>query len=132
MRKLVLIICAIVLLCSCSSSDVPDHNKVTTCEYETTSEDITTKTNLKAYFMDGDLVSGNLEMEMTYASQEVAKIAYSIYTEEQDEDHQVEIILDDNKIIMRINYPSNTDDQTFISKITSLTWKNACSTKVTK
>lgn len=131
MRKVILIICGIIMLWGCSSKE-PEHNKITTCEYETTSEDVTTKTSLKAFYMDNDLVSGNLEMEMIYASQEVAKIAYSIYTDEQDENHQVEIILDDNKIIMRINYPSNTDDQTFISKITSLTWKGACSTKVTK
>lgn len=59
MRKLLLIICAAVLLCGCNS-DEPEHNKVTTCEYESTSEDVTTKTSLKAFFMDSDLVSGNL------------------------------------------------------------------------
>lgn len=131
MRKIILVLCTTLILCSCSSKE-PEYNKITTCEYESTNEDVTTLTYLKAYFMNSDLISGNLEMQMTYESQEVAKIAYNIYVEEQDQDHKVEIILDENKIIMRINYPSDTSDQTFINKIASLTWKNACSTESTK
>ncbi len=129
MKRLLIALTLLFLLVGCSDV-TPKHNKTISCTYEESDEDLITHTELEAKYLDSTLVSGNIRIEMEYATTSYARIAYKIYEKQQDDDHKVELILDENKVIMIVNYPSNNNAEYFINQITTLTLHNACTSTV--
>lgn len=127
MKKLFISLFILFTLTGCSEV-TKKHNKTISCTYEEAEEDLVTYTELEAHYADSDLVSGDIKIVMEYSTSSYARIAYKIYEKQQDDEHKVELILDENKVIMIVNYPSNNDAEYFINQITTLTLHNACET----
>ena len=129
MKRIILLLSLLFILVGCSDM-TEKHNKTIACKFEEADEDVVTYTELEAKYLDNTLVSGNIRSEMTYATTSYARVAYKIYEKQQDDEHQVELILDEDKVIMIVNYPSNNNAEYFIDQIRTLTLHGACTTTV--
>ena len=131
MKKIIISCLVIFSLFGCSSKP-KIHNKTITCVYEEVVEDVVTYTNITAKYSGNELLAGDLRVEMVYETNSYAKVAYNVYEKLQDEDHKAELILDENKVIMIVNYPNNNNADYFIDQVTKFTLYNACETEIIK
>ncbi len=129
MRKYIILILMGLILTGCSSSQ-KEANKIFSCEYTSTEDDIEIHSTLVANYNDSELLTGTFTSEMTYKDESVAKAVYKIYEGEEDDTHNVEISRNGKTVTMVVRYPDGSDASYFADQLRSLTWKGACKKEI--